>query len=154
MIVNDEFLALALSVTKALIRRFEGFYANPYLCPAGVPTIGYGFTHYLDGRAVKLTDPPIDRTTAEVMLQDLVVTTYLPAVLRLCPGVDTPERLAALIDFSYNIGTGNLAASTLRRRVNERRWDEVPAQLRRWNKAGGRVLRGLVMRREAEAALI
>lgn len=151
---HSEFLDLALSVTKALIRRFEGLYLESYLDPVGVPTIGYGFTHYLDGRTVRLTDPPIDRITAEVMLQDLVLTAYLPAVLRLCPGVDTPERLAALIDFAFNLGTGNLRASTLRRRVNAGQWTDVPAQLRRWTMARGRVLRGLVLRREAEAALI
>ncbi|MDW3682923.1 lysozyme [Cupriavidus sp. CV2] len=148
------FNALAVDVAAALARRFEGLYLCPYLCPAGVPTIGYGATRYLDGRAVTLNDPPITREVAEAMLLEQVRTIYLPAVLKLCPGVDTPERLAALIDFAFNLGAGNLRASTLRKRVNAGRWSDVPAEFRKWVRGGGRVLRGLVLRREAEADLI
>jgi lysozyme len=149
-----EFRALAVKVAAVLARRFEGCYLRPYLCPAGVATIGYGATYYLDGTRVTLNDPPISRVTAEVMLLDMVRRVYLPAVLKLCPGVDTPERLAALIDFAFNLGAGNLKASTLRKRVNSGRWDDVLAEFRKWNRGGGRVLRGLVLRREAEVALI
>lgn len=144
----------AIALAVALCARFEGFRAQPYLCPAGVPTIGYGSTRYLDGRAVLLTDPPIDRAHAHVLLRESIRRRYARAVLALCPAVDTTERVAALIDFTYNLGEGNLRASTLRRRVNAGQWHDVPAQLRRWNKAAGRVLRGLVLRREAEAGLI
>lgn len=145
---------LAVAVAAALARRFEGLYLTPYLCPAGVPTIGYGATRYLDGRPVKLTDPPISREAAERLLLRQVERTYLPAVLRLCPRVDDANRLAALIDFCFNLGAGNLSASTLRKRVNAGRWADVPAELRKWNRGGGRVLAGLVKRREAEAALV
>jgi len=151
---SAEFRALAVQVAAALARRFEGLYLRPYLCPAGVPTIGYGATRYPDGRAVTLNDPPITRVVAEVMLLDQVRTIYLPAVLKLCPGIDTPERLAAIIDWTFNLGAGNLRASTLRKRVNASRWGDVPAEIRKWNRGGGRMLRGLVLRREAEAALI
>ena len=144
----------AVAIAGALCRRFEGFYSAPYLCPAGVPTIGYGATHYLDGRPVRLTDPPISREAAERLLQRMIERTYLPAVLRLCPAVADPARLAALIDFTFNLGAGQLAGSTLRKRVNAEHWDAVPAELRKWVKGGGRVLRGLVIRREAEAALV
>lgn len=143
----------AVAVAAVLARRFEGLYLTPYLCPAGVPTIGYGATHYLDGRRVQLTDQPISREGAERLLLRQIERTYLPAVLRLCPGVDDANRLAALIDFCFNLGAGNLGASTLRKRVNAGRWGDVPAELRKWNKGGGRVLAGLVKRREAEAAL-
>jgi lysozyme len=145
---------LAVAVAAALARRFEGLFLSPYLCPAGVPTIGYGATFYMDGRRVQLTDPPISRETAERLLLWTVANKFLPAVLRLCPGVDNPNRLAALIDFAFNLGAGNLSASTLRKRVNASRWEDVPAELRKWNKGGGRVLRGLVLRRDAEASLI
>ncbi len=145
---------LAVQVAAALARRFEGLYLSPYLCPAGVPTIGYGATYYEDGSAVFLTDAPITRERAEALLLWMVRTRYLPAVVRLCPGVDSPERLAALIDFTFNLGTGNLQASTLRRRVNAGRWDDVPTELRRWVRAAGRRQRGLVMRREAEIELV
>ena len=144
----------ALAITLGLIRRFEGFYSTPYLCPAGVPTIGYGATYYEDGTRVTLTDSPISKDRAEALLLWHVQHVYLPAVMQLCPLVAAPGRLAALIDFSFNLGAGNLRASTLRRRVNAADWDLVPTELRKWNKAGGRVLRGLTIRREAEASLV
>jgi len=144
----------AVEVAAALARRFEGLYLTPYMCPAGVPTIGYGATYYQDGSPVRLTDAPITRAQAEQLLLWMVRTKYLPAVLRLCPGVDNPERLAALIDFAFNLGAGNLKASTLRKRVNEGDWDAVPNELRKWVRGGGRILRGLVLRREAEIDLV
>jgi lysozyme len=119
-----------------------------------VPTIGYGATHYLDGRRVQMTDPPISREAADRLLLRMIERTYLPAVLRLCPGVTDAKRLAALIDFTFNLGAGQLQASTLRRKVNAGEWEAVPAELRKWVRGGGRVLRGLVIRREAEAALV
>lgn len=144
----------AMAVSMALCRRFEGFYSRPYLCPAGVPTIGYGATYYADGRSVLLTDPAISKEAAERLLYLHVQRVYLPAVLKLCPGVDKPERLAALIDFTFNLGAGQLRASTLRRKVNAGDWEAVPAELRKWVKGGGKVLPGLVKRREAEAVLV
>lgn len=147
-------IPLAIDVAKALARRFEGFYAAPYLCPAGVPTIGYGATYYPSGDPVRLTDPPINRERAELLLAWQLETVYLPQVIRLCPGIDSPERLAAIVDFTFNLGASNLRTSTLRRRINAGQWDDVPAQLLRWNKAGGRVLRGLTIRRQAEGGLI
>jgi len=144
----------AIQIAAALCRRFEGLYLRPYLCPAGVATIGYGSTAWPDGRPVRLTDPPITEAQAEAMLLHDLRTVRLPAVRRLCPGADRPGRLAALLDFAFNLGAGALAASTLRREVNAGRWDAVPGQLRRWVMAGGRRLRGLVLRREAEVRLI
>lgn len=144
----------AVEIAAALARRFEGLRLSPYLCPAGVPTIGFGSTFYEDGTRVQLTDPPITRERAEALLLWMVRKVYLPAVMRLCPGVDSPGRLAALIDFTFNLGQGKLKASTLRRRVNAGQWGQVPAELRKWVRGGGRVLRGLVTRREAEVALV
>ena len=145
---------LAIGVAAALCRRFEGCRLRPYLCPAGVPSIGYGSTRYLDGRAVTLADAPITKMQAERLLLVTVRRTYLPAVLALCPGVTDANRLAALIDFTYNLGAGNLRSSTLRRKVNAKDWAAVPAELRKWIRGGGRVLPGLVARRSAEAALV
>lgn len=145
---------LACEVAVALAKRFEGLFLLPYLCPAGVPTIGYGATYYQDGRAVTLRDPAITREQAEELLLWMVRTVYLPAVRRLCPGVDDSHRLAALIDFAFNLGAGNLSASTLRKRVNAGRWADVPAELRKWVMAAGKRLRGLVLRREAEIAVL
>lgn len=144
----------AVQVATALARRFEGCYLRPYLCSAGVPTIGYGATYYEDGMRVTLLDPAITRERAEQLLLWMVRTRYLPVVLKLCPGIDSAERLAAIIDFAFNLGSGALKASTLRRKVNVQDWPAAIVELRKWIKAGGRMLRGLVLRREAEATLI
>lgn len=148
--------ATAIGIAAVLIRKFEGFSEHPYLCPAGVWTIGYGFTYYPDGRRVMPNDPPITRDAANKMLLKFIEREWLPKVIKACPVLirETPERLAAIIDFAFNLGAGNLQASTLRRRINEERWADVPAELMKWNKAGGRVLRGLTLRRKAESDLI
>jgi len=80
----------------------------------------------------------------------------LRAALRYCPVLASePEgRLAAIVDFTFNLGAGRLQTSTLRRRVNQRDWTGAAQELRRWVYGGGRLLRGLVLRREAEAVLI
>ena len=137
-----------------LLERFEGFRPRPYLCPAGVPTIGFGSTRYLDGSPIRLTDPPIDVTHARILVREQVKAEYLAGVIKLCPEVDGPGQLAALVDFAYNLGVGALRSSTLRRRVNASEWDTVPAEFRKWVRGGGRVLPGLVKRREAEVGLL
>ena len=144
----------AIQVAAALARRFEGCYLRPYLCPAGVPTIGYGATYYQSGVRVTLADPALSREQAGALLLWHVQRVYLPTVLKLCPGIDSPKRLAAIIDFTFNLGAGNLKSSTLRRKINADDWLAAVTELRKWNKSGGRVLRGLILRREAEAALI
>lgn len=151
---RDEFIALACQVAEELAQRFEGLFLTPYLCPAGIPTIGYGATYYLDGRPVTLKDPAITKTTALIMLRHMVRYVYLPAVLKLCPNVRDPRRLAALVDFAFNLGIGRLKASTLRRKVNAEEWTAVPGELMKWIRGAGKVLKGLFLRRKAEAALI
>lgn len=145
---------LAIEVSQALIRRWEGCYLRPYLCPAGVPTIGYGATYYEDGTRVALTDDPISKERAEALLVWMVKTKYLPPVLKLCPGIDNPDRLAAIIDFTFNLGATNLKVSTLRKRINKGEWEKVPKELRKWVWAGGKKLKGLMRRREAEIKLL
>lgn len=150
----SDLVAEAMPITMELIWRFEGLHLRPYLDPIGVATIGLGTTVYPDGRRVSLADAPITRDEAIVLARWYVRSRCLPTVLRLCPELDTPGRLAAVLDWSFNLGAGRLRASTMRRRINERRWDAVPGELRRWVYAGGRRFPGLVRRREAEAALI
>lgn len=143
----------ALEIASALARRFEGLYLKPYLCPAGVPTIGYGSTRYEDGRRVQLTDPAITKDRAEQLLMWELRTICVPQVLRFCPGLNTHERVAAILDFTYNLGSGRLKASTLRKKINAGEWEEVQDELMKWVRGGGRVLKGLQLRRAAEAAL-
>lgn len=144
-----------LDIAAELCRRFEGFRSRPYLCPAGVATIGYGSTVYADGRRVTLQDPPMDEATANALLLHELRHTYLPGVLRHCSGLAADERrLNAIVDFAYNLGVGRLQTSTLRRVVNAGDWVAARDQLMRWTRGGGKVLPGLVRRRQAEAALI
>lgn len=154
MAMPPEQIDQAVRLVITLLERFEGLYLKPYLCPAGVWTIGLGTTRYPDGRAVRPTDPPITREQAYTIAAWQIRTSYLPATLAACPGIDTPGRLAAVVDFAYNLGAGALRASTLRKRINAGRWSDVPAELAKWVKGGGRVLPGLVLRRKAETALI
>lgn len=140
-----------------LAKRFEGFHrvpkadpgrAHPYLCPAGYWTIGYG--HLCDPK-----HPPITEAEAEAYLaHDLKVA--LDATLRYCPVLATePEgRLAAVSDFTFNLGAGRLQTSTLRRRVNQRDWAAAARELRRWVYGGGRPLPGLIARRDQETRLL
>lgn len=140
-----------LTIAIELCKRFEGFRSKPYLCPAGVPTIGYGSTYYAGGKNVTLDDAPISKEDAEKLLRHELSETYLPEVLRLCPVLKQyPRRLNSIVDFCYNLGAGNLKRSTLRRRINAQDWQGAEDELRKWVKSGGVVLPGLVARREAE----
>ena len=150
-----------IEVPKAAIelaKRFEGFErkvkrgieitAVPYICPAGFWTIGYG-------HVCAPQHPPITEAEAEVYLaRDL--QSALAATLRYCPVLATEpeERLAAIVDFTFNLGAGRLQTSTLRRRVNQRDWGIAEQELKRWVHGGGRVLPGLIARRQAECLLL
>lgn len=137
-----------------LIKRFEGFSAKPYLCPAGIPTIGYGSIRYENGRRVTLNDMPISKERAEQLLMYEVNHSCVPAVLRLCPVlIGHKNKFGAVVSFTYNLGSGRLQSSTLRRKINAQEWDDAADEFLRWNKGGGRVLKGLDLRRKAEVAL-
>lgn len=152
---SDDIQDIACDIAEVLCAEYEGFSGPPYLdLMSGVPTIGYGATHYLDGRRVKLTDPAISRESAQRLLRLMIQREYLPIVLKLCPNIRGAKKLAAILDWTYNLGGSNLAASTLRRKILAEMWDEVPDQMRRWVNAGGILRRGLVRRREAEVALV
>jgi lysozyme len=146
---------MKLDIAAALCKQFEGYRGKPYLCPAGVATIGYGSTYYADGRKVALTDAPMSEPDAAALLLQELHHTYLPGVLRQCPILLTDERKCnAIVDFVYNLGLGRLQTSTLKRKINQQDWDAAQEQLMLWTKGGGRVLPGLVKRRAAESALL
>ena len=140
-----------------LAKRFEGFCrvpksdpdrAYPYVCPAGFRTIGYG--HLCDAKHLPITMEEGEAYLAADMAD------ALKATLRFCPVLATePEgRLAAIVDFTFNLGTGRLQTSTLRRRVNQRDWQGAATELKRWVYGGGVILPGLVTRRAANAAML
>ena len=142
-----------IAIARLLVIHFEGWRPKPYLCPAGLPTIGFGFTHYANGRRVKLIDEPMSHIEADHLL-----TIQLIKIKReiegLAPIFSTrPEALGASIDFCFNLGVARFKASTLLRRLMAEDWDEVEVEIHRWTKAKGQVMPGLVKRREAEANL-
>jgi len=146
----------ALDVAERIAMQFEGFRPGPYRCPAGVPTIGYGATRYETGKKVSLGDPPIDRDRAVALLR-WEMGRSMSAAMRHCPVLalqGAEGALAAIADFVFNLGPGRLQTSTLRRRINQRKWPEAKKELLRWVRAGGRVLPGLVARRTVEAGML
>ena len=136
-----------------LIKQFEGLKLKPYLCPASIPTVGYGNTYYPNGQKVKLTDTPITKEKAEELLKFLLVT-YEKAVDSFCRDDISQGNFDALVSISYNIGIGALQKSTLIKKVNKNPKDVTIAdEFMKWNKANGKVLVGLTRRRQAEANL-
>jgi len=133
-----------------LIKRFEGFSPTIYTCPGGWPTIGYGHV-VRDWERERFADG-IDEDEAEELLR-LDVGVAERAVLRLIQVPLSDGQFDALTSFTYNLGSGSLQRSTLRRKVNRGEHEFVPAEFRRWVFAGGRKLKGLIRRREAEATL-
>jgi lysozyme len=145
-----------LEIAKRLCILFEGVYLKPYLCPAGIPTIGVGSTFYEKGTRVTLADPPITRERAEQLLLWELEKNCLPRVLRMCPNIKDwgPEAIAAIVDFVYNLGSGQLQSSTLRKRILADDKEGAKEELMKWVKGGGKVLPGLVKRRTVECSLI
>lgn len=130
-----------------LIRRFEGLRLKAYFCPAGVLTCGYGST----GPDIKADTVWTKAQAEERMSSD--ATGFIVAARKLCPG-QVGDNLAALADFAYNLGATRLAGSTLRRKVNAGDVAGARDELRKWVRGGGKVLPGLVIRREVEAGLL
>jgi lysozyme len=129
-----------------LIKHFEGCELEAYLCPANVWTIGYG--HTFD---VKEGDV-IDQEAAEALLiEDL--EEFEGYVISMVEAELKQHQFDALVSWTFNLGPANLKSSTMLNRINYGPISDVPFQLQRWNRAGGKVLDGLVKRRAAEAAL-
>lgn len=143
-----------IEIACELAKQYEGFRAKPYLCPAGIPTIGYGSTRYADNKKVTLQDKPITEADAEKLLVSCMEHCLVEALI-ICPNLkaESNSRQAAIADFVYNLGSSRLASSTLKTKINEEKFDEVPEQLMRWVHAGAVILEGLKKRRATEAAL-
>ena len=142
----------ASSKCIALIKSFEGFCGKPYICPAGVPTIGYGSTRYEDDTPVKLTDPTIDEHKAMVIMY-ATLRQYEDAVHRYVQIELNQDQFDALVDFAYNCGAQNLRTSTMLKYINAGDFKKAQAEFSKWVNGGGKKLPGLVRRREAERIL-
>lgn len=155
-----------------LIKKFESLKLKPYLCPAGVPTIGYGSTYYEDGTKVTLKDKPITELRALELLT-VTLALYEKTVGSFVQSTITANQFDALVSFCYNAGVAALKASTLLKKVNLYPNDPtIEAEFLKWCKADGahngkdddgdgevdekgekQVLKGLLLRRQAEAKL-
>lgn len=134
-----------------LIKEFEGLELTAYLCPSKVWTIGYGSTFYEDGKPVKQGDK-ITKERAEKLLPN-IVTKFAQAVSNSLKNTVTQNQFDAMVSLCFNIGIGNFRASTLLKMVNKGDYAGAADEFTKWNKAKGKVLAGLVRRREAEQAL-
>lgn len=132
----------------------EGFRSKAYLCPAGIPTIGYGST-VIDGKPVKMGISITKEKATEQLLLD--VSEKEQSIFKLVKVPITQEMLDALVSFVYNLGAGSLKTSTLLKLLNNKEYDKVPAQFLRWDKARNpktkriESLPGLTKRRKREA---
>ncbi len=156
-----------------LMHRFEGCRNKPYLCPAHIWTIGYGHVLYqeqiklpmarVEGKEVPMIrkemplKPEDNRVWSKEEIEKLFaddVASFERGVLRLVPGVAGRQgAFDALVSISFNFGLGNLQRSTIRMKANRGDWEGAAEAFMAWTKGGGKVLPGLVKRREAEIAL-
>ena len=131
-----------------LIKHFEGIKLKPYLCSAGIPTIGIGSTMYVDGTKVKLSDKPITEEEA-LELFNLTLVKYEDAISKNVRSKLTENQRGALVSFIYNVGIGAFKASTLLRKINDGNFN-VDMEFAKWNKVNHISSKGLTKRRQAE----
>ena len=156
-----------------LMHKFEGMRNRPYLCPAHIWTIGYGHVLYQEQirlPVVRVPDkhtpmirkemplkPEDNRVWTKAEIDELFkadVASFERGVLRLVPGVVGRQgSFDALVSFAFNAGLGNLQRSTIRMKANRGDWEGAAEAFMAWTKGGGKVLPGLVKRRQAEIAL-
>jgi lysozyme len=135
-----------------MMHHFEGCRLQAYQCSAKVWTIGWGNTYYLDKRPVKQGDVVTQAQANELF--EMVMNEFAIEVRKALTKEVNENQFSALVCFAYNVGIGNLKKSTLLRKANINPNDETIAlEFAKWNKAGGKVLNGLVRRRKAEADL-
>ena len=130
----------------ALIKKFEGCRLKAYRCSANVLTIGYGHTGGVQENDV-ISQPEADKLLEEdiAKFEDYVSDNV---IVELNQG-----QFDALVAWTFNLGPGNLRESTMLKKLNNQEYESVPFEMRRWNKAGGKTLDGLIRRREAESLL-
>ena len=144
-----------------LLKQWEGFKLNVYNDSAGLPTIGVGHLITQSERSsgsivINGVAVPYAGGLTEQQVLDLLSQDVKPAEQSVNNGVKVPldqNQFDALVSFTFNVGGGAFAGSTLLKVLNQQQYTEVPNQLLRWNKAGGKVVQGLVNRRENEIKL-
>ena len=137
---------------RALIKKFEGCKLSAYLCPAKIPTIGFGSTYYADGKRVKMGDT-LTQEQADKLLTDTLITYELFVDVNTRDDI-TQGMFDALVDFAYNCGNANLKSSTLLKKVNVNPKDSaIQDEFLKWTRANGKILQGLINRRKAEVEL-
>jgi lysozyme len=139
----------ALEILIKLIKESEGCKLTSYKCPAGIWTIGYGQTKGIKEGMTwtqNQADEDLVKTALEVLNRAIKYSPILATV--------NMEKQAAIADFIYNLGVGNYATSTLKKKVDAGDWVSAASEIKRWDKAAGKVLKGLTVRREKEAALL
>lgn len=136
------------------IKRWEGLYLKAYYDPVGVLTIGYGHTN-LSGVGPKVVPGMSlkNEDEADRILRDVLAKVYEPELRKRIKVNLTQGQWDALVSWIYNLGGSNFAKSTMLKRINAGRINDVPAEIMKWNKAGGRVFKGLTNRRRGEAAM-
>ena len=144
-----------------LLKQWEGFELKQYKDSAGLPTIGVGHLITQSEQAsgeIVINGVPVAYASglAGAQVLDLLSQDVNPAENAVNNGVKVAlnqDQFDALVSFTFNVGAGNFNSSTLLKVLNQGQYDQVPDQLRRWNKAGGKVVQGLVNRRENEIKL-
>ena len=133
-----------------LIKRFEGCKLKPYLCPAGYWTVGYG--HVIGNGKDKPEKQLYTQGEVDALLRS-DLRRFERGVLRYCTVYLTQSQFDALVSFSFNLGLGVLQRSTLRQKILRKDGEGAAKELLRYDKVGGRPLKGLTRRRQAEYRL-
>ena len=136
-----------------LIKQFEGLSLKPYLDAVDIPTIGFGNTFYEDGTKVTLKDKPITEQRATELLEFIANKTFSENINKVVKVPLSQNQFDALVSFAYNIGNKNFNWSTLLKKLNQSDYEGASLEFGRWNQAGGKILNGLVLRRQKEKEL-
>ena len=135
-----------------LIKEFEGFSANAYLCPAKIPTIGYGNTFWEDGRKVRIGEQ-ISKSKALELLEFVANKDFADKIFPFIEVSISQNQFDAMVSLAYNIGVGAFSNSTLLKRVNAKDFLGAANEFLKWDKSGGKPLLGLTRRRQREKEL-
>ena len=136
-----------------LIKQFEGLSLKPYLDAVNIPTIGFGSTYYEDGTKVTLKDKPITGERATELLEFIANKTFSENINKVVKVPLNQNQFDALVSFSYNMGNKNFNWSTLLKKLNLYDYGGASSEFGRWSQANGKILNGLVLRRQKEREL-